>query len=376
MMTTEGSPRQLPTGSGCTMATRFPSSEDLLAGGRFLSKLPSFLRHPMGLEEARTTLRRRLEHRETDFLALARFAIYDNPRSPYRELLALAGCEPEDLERLVRRDGVESALVELYRRGVYLSVDEFKGRSPIVRGNAVIHADPGRFGPPGARHHVPLQTGGSRGEGTRLSIDLAYVRDRAVDAGLVFHAMGGDRWIHGVWGVPGAAQIVILLELSAFGATVSRWFSQLDPGSPGLHARYRWSAHALRLSSSRPGLDHPSAHDSEPRETLCRWHDLPRHRRRPGARGSAASTFRRRPHGSPARRAGDEDGRPQLRLLVHPALGTLDPAAVPRGNQSESGRRGGHGSRVARCRAAPRRAQRPTGHGRGKDPPLARRARG
>src|SRR5439155_26560667 len=127
-----GEPTAASNGIGCTMATRFPSFEDLLAGGRFLSKLPSFLRHPMGLEEARTTLRRRFEHRETDFLALARFAIYDNPRSPYRELLALSGCEPEDLERLVRRDGVESALVELYRRGVYLSVDEFKGRSPIV----------------------------------------------------------------------------------------------------------------------------------------------------------------------------------------------------------------------------------------------------
>jgi hypothetical protein len=41
---------------------------------------------------------------------------------------------------LVRRDGLEDALRALYRAGVYLTVDEFKGRRPIVRGGQTIPA--------------------------------------------------------------------------------------------------------------------------------------------------------------------------------------------------------------------------------------------
>lgn len=58
--------------------------DDLMMGGRFLGQLPSFLRRPVTVEEARATLKRRLEHREADFLALVKRAIYEHPPSPYR----------------------------------------------------------------------------------------------------------------------------------------------------------------------------------------------------------------------------------------------------------------------------------------------------
>ncbi|MBM2836780.1 MAG: hypothetical protein HW409_969, partial [candidate division NC10 bacterium] len=110
--------------------------EDAIIGARFLWRLPSFLRHPISAEQAKVTLRRRLEEREGNFMALARQAIYSHAASPYRQLLTLAGCEYGDLERLVGQEGVEGALRALYRQGVYLTVDEFKGRRPVVRGNA------------------------------------------------------------------------------------------------------------------------------------------------------------------------------------------------------------------------------------------------
>jgi len=111
------------------------SLADVTIGARFFCKLPSFLRHPLTLEQARATLRRRFEQREADFLAIARLGIYQRARSPYRQLLQLAGCEYGDLERLVSQDGVEGALLTLFRHGVYLTVDEFKGRRPAVRGS-------------------------------------------------------------------------------------------------------------------------------------------------------------------------------------------------------------------------------------------------
>ncbi len=89
----------------------------------FLRRLPGFLRHPLTQEEARHILRGRLAHREADFLALLRRAVYDWPPSPYRRLLAHAGCEYGDACRLVREGGVEGALRILLRSGVYLTLD-------------------------------------------------------------------------------------------------------------------------------------------------------------------------------------------------------------------------------------------------------------
>jgi hypothetical protein len=116
--------------------------EDGAIGLRLLWRLPMALRRPISLEQARAILRRRLERREADFLALVCQAIYANPGSPYRQLLSLAGCEYGDLERLVGRDGLERALQVLYRGGVYLTVDELKGRRPIVRGSGTRSSPP------------------------------------------------------------------------------------------------------------------------------------------------------------------------------------------------------------------------------------------
>src|SRR5262245_4938683 len=139
------------------------SIQETLLGARLLVSLVPFLRAPVGLAEARALLRQRLEHRERDFLALVRDAVYANPGSPYRTLLELAGCEPGDLERVVTRDGLEAGLRVLYRAGVYLTVEEFKGRRPVVRGSTSFEVDPRSLRNPIGARHLPVLTGGSRG---------------------------------------------------------------------------------------------------------------------------------------------------------------------------------------------------------------------
>lgn len=235
------------------------SLEDVKIGARFFWRLPSFLRHPLSVEEARATLRQRLERREVDFLTIARRAVYEHPGSPYRQLLKLAGCEYGDLERLVSKDGVESALRTLYRYGVYLTVDEFKGRRPVVRGNTTIAADHSQLRNPHSAFHVLVRSSGSRGAGTPVLLDLAFFRDRAVDISLVLDAWGGASWLHGLWGVPGASAMAQLLECSSFGAPPVRWFSQIDPAAPGLHPRYRWSGRVTRWGSLLAGVPLPRA---------------------------------------------------------------------------------------------------------------------
>src|SRR4051812_24084922 len=111
------------------------SRDDLVAGARFLTAVPRLMRNPVTVEEARDELHRRLAERRQNFLALVRAGVYGAPASPYRRLLQMAGCEYPDLERLVTQEGLEGALTTLFRQGVYLTVDEAKGRQPIVRGS-------------------------------------------------------------------------------------------------------------------------------------------------------------------------------------------------------------------------------------------------
>lgn len=226
-------------------------------GARFLCKLPTFLRRPLSREEANAIQRRRLERLEVDFLVLVKQTIYENPASPYRQLLNLVGCEYGDLERLVSQGGVEGALRSLFRHGVYLTVDEFKGRRRVVRGSTTMAVYPGQLRNPRSAFHVPIRSSGSRGPSNEFSIDLAFVREHAVNMNLSLNAWGGLDWLHGIWGVPGGTAALQLLRYSAAGCPPTRWFSQVDPGTPTLHPRYRWSGEALRWGGLVAGVRLP-----------------------------------------------------------------------------------------------------------------------
>jgi hypothetical protein len=230
--------------------------EDIAIGARLLRSVPRFLRQRIGPDRARVIVTRRFEQRESSFLTLARRAIYGDPGSPYRQLLNWAGCEYGDLERLVHAEGVEGALRILYRRGVYLSVDEFKGRRAVRRGSGRLAVDPAGLRNPSAVVHVPNYTSGSRGRATPTPLDLAHMRERAVDICL-FDARGARRWRHAIWAVPGGSAISRLLEFNRAGAPIVRWFSQVDPHAPGLHARYRWIGRVLWLAGRLAGVPLP-----------------------------------------------------------------------------------------------------------------------
>jgi hypothetical protein len=230
---------------------------DIRLGARFLRRLPAFLRHPVTHRDALATLYRRLEVRGDDFLALVRESIYGQAGSPYRRLLDAAGCEYGDLARLVTQDGVEPALRVLCRHGVYLTVDEFKGRRPVVRGSTTISVNPQQLQNAKVRAHVPARSSGSRGPATPADVDLAFVRDLAVNHCLALTARGGISWHHAIWSVPGGAAMKRILWLAGFGAPPVRWFSPVDPAGQGLHPRYRWSAHAMRWLSVCAGVPLP-----------------------------------------------------------------------------------------------------------------------
>jgi hypothetical protein len=245
---------------------------DALLGARFLAQLPAFLRSPIGADDAQAILRRRQAERAPDFLALARRTVYAHAASPYRRLLDHAGCEYGDLERLVVRDGLEGALRMLLRQGVFLTVAELKGRRPVVRGGLRFTVDSDGLRNPTSVAHFPAQSGGSRGPGTALTVDLRFVRDIAADLAASFAAHGAGDWHHAYWDVPGGT-IRPLLSSTKAGQAPRRWFALVDAARRDLHPRYRWSARAVRWGGwlagvSLPAPEHVPVSDPLP---VARW---------------------------------------------------------------------------------------------------------
>jgi len=228
---------------------------DLAMALRLLRRLPGYLRRPLTLDHCHSILRQRLARREADFLDLARATIFADRTSPYLALLEMAGCESGDLERLVSHEGVEGTLSLLFRQGVYLTVDEFKGRIPLIRGSTTVAIGADRFRNPLSVPHLGVTTSGSRGLPTRVRLDIASVRDRAVNMCLALDARGGARWRTAVWSARG---ITPLLWFSGYGEPAVRWFLITDPGSLGLASPFWWSIQTMAWASRIAGVPVPS----------------------------------------------------------------------------------------------------------------------
>jgi hypothetical protein len=117
--------------------------------------------------------------------------------------------------------------------------------------------DPAELRNPVSVPHFRAQSGGSRGPGTALTIDLSFVRDIAADLAASFAANGAMHWHHAYWDVPGGT-IRPLLSSAKAGQVPRRWFSLVDVAHRDLHARYRWSARALRWGGRVAGLAFPA----------------------------------------------------------------------------------------------------------------------
>jgi hypothetical protein len=229
------------------------SLDDLAMAARLLRGVPALVRRPVRLEDARRMLGGRLARRETDLLALVRCAT-ESADAPYARLLSAAGLEYADVERLVRNEGADGALAALLRHGVYLTVSEFKGRRPVVRGSVSFPIAPDALRNPRQTPGYVGQTSGSRGRRTPVPISLAFTRDRAANNVLYFAARGGLEWQQAHWEIPGGTALSRMLWLAALGAAPVRWFSPVDPAAPGVTPRYRWSVRLARWAARAAGV--------------------------------------------------------------------------------------------------------------------------
>src|SRR5262245_4626390 len=213
--------------------------DELRMSARYAAGLRAFLRAPFASAQARLSLRRQLERRADTFLRILQAGIYGNARSPYRRMLEHAGAEFGDVARLVQADGVEAALAALYGAGVRITIDEFKGRRPIDRPGLSIAARPADFDNPLLARHYESRSGGSRGVGTRVIMDLDLVTHEAAyyDA---FMGMFGLRVRPvAVWRdvPPPSAGLRANLRYARLGQPPQRLFTQQHPRSADLKFR-------------------------------------------------------------------------------------------------------------------------------------------
>lgn len=231
------------------------------------------MRRRFTLEEARSIQAAHLRERESRFVAFLDRVVFERPGSVLSRLFQHAGVAHEDLCALVERDGLEEALRLLFREGVYLTVDEFKGRKPVLRGSLRIEASTASFRNPLAAFHVAARSGGSRSASAPFLIDLAYVRACAVACAVYMDARGGWSWWNGIWETPGAGSRFRLLKLSCFGSGPTAWFTQVDPSLRNLDPVFRWSERAMRWGTRVGGRGVPQPVVATPEEPLpvARW---------------------------------------------------------------------------------------------------------
>jgi hypothetical protein len=215
--------------------------------GRLAAGLPTLLRQRITPAAARAEIERRLRSREENFLELARLAVFERPESPYLFLLREAGCEPGDLETLVRSDGVDAALLKLERAGVRVTFEEFKGRAPLVRGGRTFDTTDASFDNPIGKPSLVSQTTGSTGTPTRVKVALDHLQSNMWGRVLIQEANGvfGIPTILYRPGLPSTAAVGAIFSHLTMGNPIRRWFTPVD--SSALNAPIRFRAASLVL---------------------------------------------------------------------------------------------------------------------------------
>ncbi len=205
---------------------------DARMAGRYLAGLRALWRAPENWHDAVGVIRGWLAQREDAFARMVQQSIYGNPRSPYLPLLQAAGLSQEQVLGLVRDVGLEGCLRRLYEAGVYVTLDEFKGRKPIQRHGLELAVTAGDFNTVTSGQHLPAHSGGSRTRGTATPIDVGDLMYELPPRYLFSQAYGLLDKPFALWRPPppATAGLRAALRNVKLGMSQTHWFSLTRPG--------------------------------------------------------------------------------------------------------------------------------------------------
>jgi len=152
--------------------------------------------------------------------------VYGNPSSPYLPLLRRAQCAYEDLAGQVAREGVEATLSDLHAADVWISLDEFKGRKPLVRGDLEVPVTAESFDNPRTAGSCPVSSGGSTGRPVRTNLSLDNEAAKAVYEHVILQMLGLHGMPVALWypQLPAGTGIGNSLRYAKVGEPPARWF--------------------------------------------------------------------------------------------------------------------------------------------------------
>ncbi len=220
---------------------------------RLAQALPAFLHERIAPAEAEDRIRRLLDDRERRFLELARTRMYACPSSPYLKLLRIAGCEYGDLDAEVRRHGLDAALAALARRGVYLTVEEYKGKTDVRRGTESFRVAAGDFAHPDPYPGFMTQSSGTNNAPIASIISLDRVAVQALELAVFFSAHGLWQKAHALYDaiLPAGSGLRNLMMNAKLGVETERWFARTVPPKSSAGAWYNYLATQFIVALAR-----------------------------------------------------------------------------------------------------------------------------
>jgi hypothetical protein len=253
---------------------------DLVAAKGMLSLvagLRKFFREPVTLQKANEEIKRALETREQRFLDLVRTQIYDREGSPYLKLLQTAGCDFADIEGHVRREGLEKTLERLAKAGVYLTSDESKGKTEVVRRGVSLRISAGDLELQNPGWGLMLtQSSGTSGQPQRYALSLdniawaSRVRTVLLSAHDLFHHS------HAIYDaiLPTSGGIRNFLGYAKSGIAMDRWFARRVPMNSRAEATFHHATTSLIVLATRffgPGAPWPEFIEGHELGRIVAW---------------------------------------------------------------------------------------------------------
>jgi len=227
------------------------------------------------IQRAGKLLHKRLVEREQNFIQLAERGIFNYSPSPYLPLLAAKKIGIRDLKSWIDKDGLEGALHTLRDEGVYFTVDEFKGKTPVKRNGVELACKEAMFDNPFLRDAYEVSSGGTRSAGTRIRIDFDYLHQRSLyDAFLLnMHSCLTAPVANWFPLFPGAPGINSSLRFAHIGNPVQKWFSQVAEDQVQVNWERRFGTKAIFVTHklARSPLAEPEYVSLLDADRVARW---------------------------------------------------------------------------------------------------------
>lgn len=246
---------------------------------RFIDGLRKFAQARIEPDEAialaRKLLRKRIVEREDSFLRLAERGIFHHPASPYRPLLDARHIGFGDLQSWIAKDGLEASLRALQAEGIYFTVDEFKGKTPVQRNGASFFCNEAMFDNPFLTAAYEVRSGATRSAGTRIRIDFDYLHQRSLYDAFLLNVHGCLNAPIANWFpvFPGAPGINSSLRFAHIGNPVQKWFSQVAEDQVHVNWEKRIGTRTIFFMHRLAGnpLAEPEYAGLQDAERVARW---------------------------------------------------------------------------------------------------------